>query len=47
MISKKPLGLAEQRESIRRTALAVVDREVGNRGGYPVVFRESGVVHSG
>lgn len=45
MISKKPLGLAEQ--SIRRTALAEVDREVGDRGGYPVVFRESGVVQSG
>lgn len=47
MISREPLDLAEQRVSIRKTALAEVDREVGDRGGCPVVFRESDVAQSG
>lgn len=47
MISREPLDLAEQRVSIRKTALAEVDRAVGDRGECPVVFRESGVAQSG
>lgn len=47
MVSKEPLDLAEQRVSIRKTALAEVDMKVGDRGGCPVVFRKSGVAQSG
>lgn len=43
MISKEPLELTEQGVSIRKNALAEVNREVGEEGGDPVAFRESDV----
>lgn len=47
MIFREPLDPAEQRLSIRKTALAEVDRVVGDRGRFPVVFRESGAAQPG